>query len=285
MAKTRKKVKVVGTKQYINTDGEIEDFQVIKTEDRDFNFHKIWFTHIIQSFDLIGNQKTKLAFWLIAEMDNENKICYTLRQMSEKSNISLETVRVTIKALIDGDFLIKQNQGVYRVHPDKIFKGTLNNRLNVLLQYNDLKIETLQQKEKNDEKTPAKHDLIIDDDNEKICPHCDEKLKLKKDKSEYYCPNFFSKDEQKKCKGHTEKNIYFGDKNPNSIIEQIKKTDLESCKKLLFGYDKKTLIEIAQQVKVSIKNNDSKERIVEKIHFDLVSFGENWNAMTRGVKD
>lgn len=105
------------------------------------DFHKIWLQHIIQSFDLIGNQKTKLAFWLIAEMDSENKICYTLRQMSEKSGISLETVRITIKTLIDGEFLVKQNQGVYRVHPDRIFKGGSNNRMNVLLQYNQAKHE------------------------------------------------------------------------------------------------------------------------------------------------
>ena len=76
-------------------------------------------------------------------MDSENKICYTLRQMADKSGISLETVRVTIKTLIDGEFLVKQNQGVYRVHPDRIFKGSGNNRMNVLLQYNQAKKKQL----------------------------------------------------------------------------------------------------------------------------------------------
>ena len=39
MAKqTSKKVKVVGTQQYINaTDGTVEDFQVMRIEERDFN--------------------------------------------------------------------------------------------------------------------------------------------------------------------------------------------------------------------------------------------------------
>lgn len=137
---TRKKVKVVGTAQYIKAEtGEIEDMQVISFQDRDFNFHKIWLEHIIQSFNLLGNQKTKLAFWLISEMDSENKICYTLRQMAEKSGISLETVRVTIRALIDGDFLVRQNQGVYRIHPDAIFKGYGTERMNVLFQYTQAK--------------------------------------------------------------------------------------------------------------------------------------------------
>lgn len=145
MKTTRKKVKVIGTKEYIDPQtGTIEPMQVISMEDRDFNFHKIWLQHVVQSFDLIGNQKTRLAFWLIAEMDSENKICYTLRQMADKSGISLETVRVTVKALIDGEFLIKQNQGVYRVHPERVFKGGGASRMNVLLQYNTLKIENQQ---------------------------------------------------------------------------------------------------------------------------------------------
>ena len=77
MKTTRKKVKVIGTKEYIDPQtGTIEPMQVISMEDRDFNFHKIWLQHVVQSFDLIGNQKTRLAFWLIAEMDSENKICY-----------------------------------------------------------------------------------------------------------------------------------------------------------------------------------------------------------------
>ena len=145
MKTTRKKVKVIGTAEYIRADtGEVEQMQVISMQDRDFNFHKIWLQHIIQSFDLIGNQKTRLAFWLISEMDSENKICYTLRQMADKANISLETVRVTVKTLIDGEFLVKQNQGVYRVHPDRVFKGCGTNRMNVLLQYNQLVAESEQ---------------------------------------------------------------------------------------------------------------------------------------------
>ena len=63
MATTRKKVKVIGTETYIKQDtGEIAEMQVVKIEERDANFHKLWLGHILQSIDLIGNQKTKLAF-------------------------------------------------------------------------------------------------------------------------------------------------------------------------------------------------------------------------------
>lgn len=135
-----KKVKVIGQQQYINADTqEVEDFEVINIEDRDFNFHKIWLQHIISSFELIGNQKIKLAFWIIDHLDRENKLTMTYRQIADKSGISLDTVRRTMQCLLDTDFLERINQGAYRVNPNMIFKGTRNNRLNVLYQYNDTK--------------------------------------------------------------------------------------------------------------------------------------------------
>lgn len=143
MAKqTTKKVKVVGTQQYINaTDGTVEDFQVMRIEERDFNFHKVWLEHIISSLDLIGNQKTKLAFWIVDHLDKENKLTMTYRQIAEKSGISLDTVRVTMKSLMDSNFLERINQGAYRVNPDVIFKGGNKDRMNVLYQYQDVKRE------------------------------------------------------------------------------------------------------------------------------------------------
>lgn len=137
---TRKKVKVIGTENYIKQDtGEIKEMQVVSIEERDANFHKIWLEHIIHSMDIIGNQKIRLAFWLLDQMNSENQITMTLRQMAEKSGISLDTVRKTIKALIESNFLIRYNTGVYQINPDVIFKGGKNNRLNVLLEYNNSK--------------------------------------------------------------------------------------------------------------------------------------------------
>ena len=66
MSTTRKKIKVIGTKQYLNQDtGEVQEFQVVNIEERDANFHKLWLSHILHSIDLIGNQKTKFAFWIL----------------------------------------------------------------------------------------------------------------------------------------------------------------------------------------------------------------------------
>ena len=133
---TTKKVKVIGVQDYINqTTGEVEQFHVIQEQDRDFDFHKVWLRSIIDSIDLIGNKKTKLAFWIINHLDRENKLTMNYRQIAEQSKMSLDTVRKTMKALIEADFMRRINQGAYCINPDVIFKGSRNGRLNILLRY------------------------------------------------------------------------------------------------------------------------------------------------------
>lgn len=136
MSTTRKKVKVIGHETYIKKDtGELAEMQVVQIEEKDANFHKLWLGHILQSIDLIGNQKTKLAFWILDNLNSENQLIMTQRKIAEKSGISYQTVSLTLKALIESNFLIKINSGAYRVNPDVLFKGGKQNRLNVLLQY------------------------------------------------------------------------------------------------------------------------------------------------------
>jgi len=119
--------------------GEIKEMQVINVEERDFNFHKVWLGHIINSIDLIGNQKTKLAFWIIENLNKENQLIMTQRKIAEKTGMSIQTVSLTIKALVESNFLVKINSGAYRVNPNVLFKGGKTDRLNVLIEYTNEK--------------------------------------------------------------------------------------------------------------------------------------------------
>lgn len=154
MKTTSKKVKVIGTQTYVNTDtGELQDMEVISIEDRDFNFHKVWISHIIDSLDLIGNKKIKLAFWIIDHLNKENQLTMTYRQISKKSGISTQTVNNTMSALLSSNFLVRINQGVYQVNPDIIFKGTRTGRMNVLYQYKEAEKEQQEEEKKRQAKT------------------------------------------------------------------------------------------------------------------------------------
>src|SRR5699024_347613 len=59
---TRKKVKFLGTKEFIDAStGEKETMQVTNIEERDDNFHKIWLGHMLERLDLIGIQKIRVV--------------------------------------------------------------------------------------------------------------------------------------------------------------------------------------------------------------------------------
>lgn len=157
---TTKKVKVIGTEEYINKNtGELQEMQVVSVEDRDFNFHKLWLSHIINSLDLIGNQKTKLAFWIIDHLNRDNQLTMTYRQISKKSGISYQTIARTMQVLIDSNFMVKINTGCYQVNPDVIFKGTRTGRLNVLYQYRATKAEIEQERESNEQERKTGTDI------------------------------------------------------------------------------------------------------------------------------
>ena len=143
---TRKKMKIIGKETYINQKtGEINEMQVIDIEERDANFHKIWLKHILTSIDLIGNQKMKLAFWILDNMDSENQLIMSQREMARKNEISTKTVTQTLKILMEANFLQKiNNSGAYRVNPNVLWKGGKSARMNVLFKYH--------QNEKTDKK-------------------------------------------------------------------------------------------------------------------------------------
>ena len=137
---TRKKVKIVGTKEFIDIEtGEITTMNMVSIEERDCNFHKLWLGHVIEALDMIGNQKISLCLWILEHLDRENRLIYTYRRIEKETGISYKTIAETMKTLMDSNFLTQVQSGVYQVNPDIIFKGGRTDRLNVLIQYNKSK--------------------------------------------------------------------------------------------------------------------------------------------------
>src|SRR5699024_9242784 len=132
----RKKVKLLGSKEFIDASkGKNETMQVTNNNERDVNFHKIWLGHMLESLDMIGNQKIRVAMFIMENINKENELIMTYRVMAEKTNTSLQTVSETMKALQESNLLSKIRNGYYRVNPDVIFKGGRNDRMKVLLRY------------------------------------------------------------------------------------------------------------------------------------------------------
>ena len=115
---TSKKQKFVRSKGYIDPEtGEVVPFQEVQVEDRDFNFHKVWLEHFLSSLDGISNQKMRLAFWIIENLNSENQLVMTQDRIAEAAKMSTATVKRTMKALQESEppFLVKINSGAYQV--------------------------------------------------------------------------------------------------------------------------------------------------------------------------
>nr|CRY96327.1 hypothetical protein [uncultured prokaryote] len=159
--KTTKKQKFVGYKTLIDPDtGEAYPMQMNVLEDRDFNFTKVWMQHLVNSLDSISNQKLRLAFWIIDNLNKENQLIMTQRAIAEANGMSTQTVNKTIKALCETPeggyaFLQKINSGAYRVNPDVLFKGSHSNRMGICYEYREVQQE---QKPKNQPKSKKNPD-------------------------------------------------------------------------------------------------------------------------------
>ena len=136
---TKKKNRVVGTQTYINqSTGELVDMSVVESVSADFNFEKIWLSHILQALDCMGSKKIQVVTWLLDNKDNQNIIFGTQRKIAESCGVALQTVSEVMKLLIASDIIRMKQQGVYMLSPDVIFKGNNQQRMNVLIRYQKL---------------------------------------------------------------------------------------------------------------------------------------------------
>src|SRR5699024_11341957 len=110
---------------------EIKKIKNIK--ERYAKLHKIWLGQMLESINMIGNQKIRVAMFIMENINKENALIMTYRVIAEKTNTSLQTVSETMKALQESNLLSKIRNGYYRVNTDVIFKGGRNDRMNVLL--------------------------------------------------------------------------------------------------------------------------------------------------------
>lgn len=133
---TTKKTKVVGTEQYMNvSSGNVEDFQVIRIEDADFNFDKFWVSQLLTAIDEFGNQKIKLLLYLIQNRERSNNaIIKTVRELAAETGISKDTISQTLK-ILEAHGIIKRKTGVIFISPQVVFRGSHNNRRRILLEY------------------------------------------------------------------------------------------------------------------------------------------------------
>ena len=166
---TSKLVKYCGTQQYINPNtGEIEEFDVTKIEQRDFNFTKVFMENFLADLDSLGNKKLKVAIYICQNITREGYFIGTIAQIMKNTGYGYNTVQSTLNLLQECNFFKKlRGYGTYLINADHLFKGSHKNRMNILKKYHDLENDevralTNEQKLRNLEKSKAKIQQQID---------------------------------------------------------------------------------------------------------------------------
>jgi len=125
-------------KEYVDrATGEVITAYTTITEAADRDFSKIWIKNALEKLEIIGNKKTKVAYWIVEHMNGKNELNMTYKEIESATGSSHGTVVSTIKALVAGDFLQKRGNGRYVVNPALIYRGSHGGRMNIMNEYID----------------------------------------------------------------------------------------------------------------------------------------------------
>ncbi len=121
---------------YSDKTGQPQKKQPWEEKPRDDHFHKVFLKEFLPAMGMIGNRKSKVAYWILNHLNNDNELKYSYRQIAQKTGVSYQTVAKTVRILKDADFLRRSGRDLI-VNPDAIYRGYHVSRLIVRDKYRD----------------------------------------------------------------------------------------------------------------------------------------------------
>lgn len=144
MQKTYKNKLDFNVKKFVDLEtGEVIETNTISSQNSDYDFKKIWIKNYLNTIDVISNKKIKVANWLVENIDYKNEIYFTFDSLAQKLEMSRTTIFDTITILLEQNFLVKKQLGVYQLNPEIVFKGNHNQRMYILNEFNKTKKEEI----------------------------------------------------------------------------------------------------------------------------------------------
>lgn len=141
------------TKRYVDEDGnEGTETEVYKKVYGGKHFWRVWLGDLLYTLGLINNSKQlEVVFYVLDNTDPSNNLYIgTLQNTSEKTGISYATVATIFKKMQAVDMLTKQQNGVYKVKPNLLMKGSDLKRNRLIVEYEQIKRDTNSNNKENE---------------------------------------------------------------------------------------------------------------------------------------
>lgn len=115
--------------QEINPDtgeliGEVHRVDVVVKEVPRIGFAITYLSSIISLIDSVGNKKMQVVKYILRNMDSNNILTQTVREVAKGSGCSVQTVNDTLKMLEQAD-IIARKTGVIMLSPKLVHKGNV----------------------------------------------------------------------------------------------------------------------------------------------------------------
>lgn len=130
--------------------GEVLDVHRIQESSTQDNFFmKIWKLNMMKALEQIGNKKVDVLNYIIDNMNRENRIIATQKEIAEKVGCSRQTVSTVVSQLRKSGYITTETREI-QLSPSIMFKGGHEERMAVLFDFEQRKKEYQQKKEKAD---------------------------------------------------------------------------------------------------------------------------------------
>ena len=121
--------------------GEIIDVDVVVKEIPRTGFSITYLSTIVSLIENVGNKKMQVVKYILQNMNPQNMLIETVREIAERSGCSKQTVNQTLQ-LLESAGIIARKTGCIMLTPKLIHKGNAQKERFLMMKFNEIKSST-----------------------------------------------------------------------------------------------------------------------------------------------
>lgn len=145
MIKQKPIIEVKENEYYIQVDekgtpltGEIKKVDVLFKEVPRSGFAITYLTTIVSMIENLGNKKMQVVKYILQNMDSNNKLTETVREISRNSGCSYQTVHETL-IILESCGIVARKTGTVMISPKLIHKGNAQRERFLMTKFKEVK--------------------------------------------------------------------------------------------------------------------------------------------------